>query len=203
MIFSRKALQRLSLLALLASRLSPAVADANAGVGKFDRSKIFLRTLQGNKEAEASAFLLGKPGTNFVLGFPDNADCGTSGLAMVQLDLKSFFQMWKYDASTATIQSIACPDKAITVSSSCNLVQVTAKGSVVENDQKFYFKAVDGFDSDKTAGVVINSNACAGKVLSDGPSSNDGRIGQSITMRGRFSSACFLFWSGVILPRFN
>jgi len=80
MIISRRALQRLSLLGLIASPLlSPAVADAIAGVEKFgrsaaERSRILTEVFEASS---SSAFLLGKPGTSYVLGF-EQENCDTN-----------------------------------------------------------------------------------------------------------------------------
>jgi len=172
----RKALQRISLLGLTASTLlSPAAADATASVGKIRRSEELL---------QADAFLLGKPGTNSALQF-STEDCESTGLTMAPLDLTSFFQMWKYDSSTSLIQSIACPDKVITISdTSCESVEVSVMNSTSDNLQDFIFTIVADLSDDETTGVAISSRAsiCSTKFLSDGGSAN-GSIGKSIQMR--------------------
>ena len=195
MIILRRALQRLSLLGLIASPfLSPAAADAITGVGKFGRPEE--RSLISFNPSVASAFILGKPGTSSALGFTtNNCDSSNDTLTMVQLDLKSSFQMWKYDSSTSSIQSIACPNKMITIisNSSCESMQVTAKGSDTNNTQRFSFENIVDVSDDETTGVIIKSSVsgCGEKVLSDGGS--DGSIGYIITMRGKILFSFLLF----------
>ena len=180
MIILRRALQRLSLLGLIASPfLSPVAADAITGVGKFGRSEE--RSLISLTDPSlASAFILGKPGTSYALGFATD-DCDTSAITMVALDLSSLFQMWNYHDSTS-IQSIACPNKVITASLSCNLVNVSDKGSA--SFQEFSFQDVVDLSDDETTEVTITSAACDNVVLSDGGSS-DASIGSMISMRGK------------------
>ena len=195
MIILRRALQRLSLLGLIASPfLSPAAADAITGVGKFGRPEE--RSLISLNPSVASAFILGKPGTSSALGFTtNNCDSSNDTLTMVPLDLKSSFQMWKYDSSTSSIQSIACPNKVIAIisNSSCVSIQVTEKGSTGDNTQKFSFEHIANFSDDETTGVRITSSAldCGQKVLSEGGS--DGSIGYTIKMRGKILFYFLLF----------
>ena len=152
----------------------------------------------------ASAFLLGKPGTGFALGF-DTEDCNSTNnaLTMARLDLKSSFQMWKFDSSTFLIHSYACPDKVITISDTCSSVKVSLKGDGNGDLQKFSFQEVANLSDDETTGVTVTSTAtsCNKKVLSDG-GTPDGSIGLEITMRGKilFTLSCFDFWiSGKII----
>ncbi len=192
MITLLRAFQRLSLLVLIASPfLSPAAADAITGVEMSGRSEERSLIVLPEDLSTVSAFILAKPGTSSALGF-GAGNCDTNAnveLAMVQLDLKSPLQMWKYDTSTSSIQSIACPDKVITIisSSSCELVEVSDQVAAAENSQKFTFVSVPTLSDDETAGVRIKSSAsgCGNKLLSDG--GDDGSVGDtsSITMRGK------------------
>ncbi len=187
MIIQRKALQRLSLLGLIASSfLSPAAADAIKGVENFGRSEERSLIALPENLSEVSAFILAKPGTSSALAFTtENCDTNVT-LKMVRLDLTSSFQMWKFDSSTSLIQSIACPNKVITVisNSSCEAVELSEKVSPASNLQEFSFISEADFSDDETAGVTIKNSAsgCDNKLLSDG--GDDRGIGDTIIMRG-------------------
>ncbi len=186
----RKAFQLFSVLGLTASTLlSPAAADATTSVGEFRRSEELPPRILLANLSQASAFLLGKPGTNSALQF-NTEDCESTELTMAPLDLTSSYQMWKYDSSTFSIQSIACPDRVITISdSSCESVKLSVLDSTSDNLQDFRFTIVANLSDDETTGVTISSSAanCSNKFLSDGGSAN-GSIGNTIKMRGKFSS---------------
>lgn len=149
----------------------------------------FIRSL-GEADA-ADAFMLGRPGTSYILGIV-NEDCDSSELSMVPLDTSSSFQMWKYDSTS--IQSIACPNKVITIlGPSCESVGISEMGSV-RNEVTFKFHDVGDLNDDETSRVTItNESVCGGKVLSDG-SIND-IIGSAITMRGKilFAYTCIFY----------
>ena len=189
-ILRKQAPQWFSLLGLTAFiLLSLAAADATTSVDP----------------SQASAILLGRPGTNSALQFTTK-NCESTELTMAPLDLTSLYQMWKYVSfgSTTSIQSIACPNKVITIDSSCE--EVSVKDSTSSNLQHFSFTTVADFSDDETTGVTISSSAttCGNKVLSDGGSPN-GSIGNKIQMRGKFSltescsNFCHFVWTAFVL----
>ena len=161
--------------------LDPAPAPAPAPVPAPAPAQ---RSLSTNlvEVLDASAFLLGKPGSSSVLSLVE-AKCEiTSELAMMPLDLKSSNQKWNYNVSTSSIQSVACPDMVITISDTCSSVAVSAKGDGNGDLQKFSFEEVVNLSDDETTGVKVTSTAssCTNKVLSNG--GTDGSIGLTITM---------------------
>ena len=176
--------------------LSLAAADATTSVEK---------TRNLANLSQATAILLGRPGTNSALQFTTK-NCESTELTMAPLDLTSLYQMWKYVSfgSTTSIQSIACPNKVITIDSSCE--EVSVKDSTSSNLQHFSFTTVADFSDDETTGVTISSSAttCGNKVLSDGGSPN-GSIGNKIQMRGKFSltescsNFCHFVWTAFVL----
>ena len=186
MIHRRNALQCFLLSWLTASSLlSPAAADATISVGKSrTRSGELPRTLLGNP-SEASAIVFGQPGTNKAL----QVDCSSNQLTMATLDLTSSYQMWKYVdfGSDAQIQSVACPNKVITIDSSCAGVSMAAS-DFSSDSQRFIFTTAAGVSDDETTGVTISSsdaNCSVDKVLTDGGS--DGSIGNTIEMSCKYS----------------
>lgn len=179
MMLSWGVLPSLLFLGLLLSHLLLLAAAADevaiGGVRKIDGSKTISRNLG---KADASAFILVKPGTSWALGFAEK-DCSTTALTTVIFDPSSPFQMWKYDS--ASIQSIACPSKVITILETCALVGVSVKESA-SDENTFQLLDRENFNYDETSGVMIKNPACGNNViLSDG--SSDEGIGSYITMR--------------------